>query len=106
MSLDWPVALAHAEVLHVCRLPFASPSPLLTRTACVPVVLAAANLTTKPYCVPAVSVGGVGNVAVIKPPEPLDVPGMVTVARSPPAVITILPPLAVLASTTIFGFVP
>ena len=63
-------------------------------------------MITKPYNVPAVSVGGVGKVAVRKPPEPLEVPGIETVARRPGAVIKILPLLVDLTSTMMLGFAP
>src|SRR5919112_4753062 len=106
MSFVAPVEFEQAEVEHVCRLPPATPSPSLTRIACVPVVRVVTDLTTKPYTVPAVSVGGVLKLKVMNPPEPLEVPATVDEARSPPAVITMFPALVVLTSTVRFGFVP
>src|SRR6266542_2130640 len=59
--------------------------------------------TTIAYIVPAVSVGGLAKFAVKNPPEPLEKPGMVAVARSAPVGKS---PLAALIETVIFGVVP
>jgi hypothetical protein len=53
--------------------------------------------------VPAVSVGGAPNVAVKKPPEPLEKPGIVAVTRSEPVGRS---PLVARIETVMFGVVP
>src|SRR3954451_16175548 len=104
-SLLWPVAFEHDAVEHTCRLPPVRPSPSLVSTACVPVRVDA-SFRTKPYCVPAVSVGGVTKVKVMKPPEALDVPAIVDDASRAGAVMRMLPALVVLASRVRLGLAP
>src|SRR6266567_1184643 len=58
---------------------------------------------TNAYLVPAVRVGGVLKFAAKKPPEPLEKPGIVAVARSAPVGKS---PLVALTDTVIFGVVP
>src|SRR4051794_3632943 len=80
-------------------------SPLDEIHACDPVRVAAMRATS-PYCTPDVSVGGVAKTNVFVLDEPLEKPGMVAVARRPPAVMTGNPPLVVRTSRMTFGFVP
>ena len=57
------------------------------------------------YRVPAVTIVGVVNVAVKKPPEPLEKPGIVAVARSGPVGSGVVPVVARI-ETVKFGVVP
>ena len=58
---------------------------------------------TNAYRVPAVRVGGLAKFAVKNPPEPLEKPGMVAVARSAPVGRSLL---VALIDTVMFGVVP
>ena len=90
--------------VEVDRRPPAYGLPLLLTYAYVPADGFDTARTTIAYFVPAVRVGGVPNVAVKKPPAPLEKPGIVAgVARSAPVGRS---PLVARIETVMFGVVP
>lgn len=101
-----PVGFAHDAAVQVTRRPPAMMSPLVEIHACVPVVRFETSFTTNPYCVLAMSVGGVAKTNVFVADVPPEKPASEAVARRPPAVMTGNPALVVRTSSVRLGFAP
>src|SRR5882724_1855745 len=102
MSVACPAQVAPLSP-EVTRRPPAYGLPVLTTYEYVPTDGFDTARTTNAYDVPAVTATGVTKVALKKPPELLEKPGIVAVARSTPVGRS---PLAFRIETVRFGVVP